>query len=152
MIQLNLLGLDAHSTQDIVNYAVFLIGQWLFVLKRAGSAIRNPKSTITTRRQYVYHNWDTILIRGAIEAAAIFYPLAHFSIAQIAGFFALTVPAALGGSLSGVVGFFFAGFGSDSFLDWLVVSGKLPSFIANFIKENVPTLPPNGNGAVAPKE
>lgn len=133
--------LSPHVTQDIVNYVFFLFGQLMFILKRAGSAIRNPEKAISNRREYLYHNWDTILIRGAFEVFLIFLPLAHFSIDQIAGFFGISVPAVLSGALSGVVGFFFAGFGADSLLDWLAVSGKLPGFLESWLKENVPQLP-----------
>lgn len=134
---------------DLLLYLVFVIGQWTFILKRAGSAIRNTNSIVTSRREFVYHNWDTILIRALIEAAVVFYPLRYFTIGQIVGFLSLGnwTPSsiALNTVLGNPIAFFAIGYGSDSILDWISLSQKLPAFLRNWLKENVPTYA-NGTG------
>jgi hypothetical protein len=151
MFEFSLFGLSPHHTQDIVNYLFFLIGQWMFILKRASSAIRNPEKAISNRREYVYHNWDIILIRGAFEVILIFLPSAHVSPDAIAGWFGMTIPAALSGVVSGVGGFVGLGFSADAILDWVAVSGKLPVFLQNWLKENVPSLPVSTKDGLAKK-
>jgi hypothetical protein len=121
----------------------FFGGQCLFLLKRAGSAIRNPGTAVHTRRQYFALNWDTILIRAAIEGVFIFYPFHKFSLEQIVGFFgwnlSSTVLANLSTAADSLVGYFAIGYASDSVLDGLSMSQKLPQFLRDWIHENVPT-------------
>lgn len=140
--------LQSHLLYDALFYLAFIVGQLLFVLKRAGSAIRNPTTTIKTRWEYVNLNWDTILIRGVLEFLVIFYPWRHFSTAEIAHFFGWNI-----GTWSlpdNPVVATLLGFASDSLLDWLAVSQKLPSFLQKWLSENVPQLPANQQGGRKP--
>ncbi len=131
---------------DVLLYVCFVAGQWLFILKRAGSAIRNPNKLITTRRMFLYHNWDVLTVRAFLEIAFIFYPVRHFTFAQITGFFGWTPSNSLLNTVpDSPVSLFVLGYAADSLIDWLSVNPKLPAFVRNFIQENVPDLP-NGNG------
>lgn len=138
--------MDPHMKSDLIFYAFFLAGQMLFLLKRAGSAVRNPKTGIQTRRDYFYNNWDTALIRGIIEFGLIFWPLRHYSIDQITQLFGWSAPAILTGAVSSVVGFLCVGYAADSALDGLSMSPKLPQFLRDWLHENVPPM-----SAVAPE-
>lgn len=132
--------------QRILFYIAFLAGQGLFLLKRADSAIRNPTTTILRRRDFLYHNWVTILVRAAIELVAVFYPWQHFSTSQILAFFGWSAWAGLTAGFSSVATAFVLGFAADSILDWISISQKTPEFLRNWIRENVPQIPTIKNG------
>jgi hypothetical protein len=131
--------LSSHAAVDIAYYLLFFLGQMLFLLKRAGSAIRNSNTAIHTRRDYFYNNWDVILIRAVIELVVIYWPLRHFTIEQVLAVFNINWDSPLlNTALNSSVGFFVCGYAADSLLDWLSVSPKLPQFLRDWIHENVP--------------
>lgn len=129
---------------NLILWLFFFGGQCLFLLKRAGSAIRNQNTAVHTRRAYFFLNWDTIIIRAAIEAFFIFFPFHHFSLAQIIGFFGWNISSSMLANLTtaadSVVAYFALGYASDSILDGLSLSNKLPQFLKDWIHENVPPL------------
>jgi hypothetical protein len=131
----------AHLLSDLLNYAAFLFGQYLFLLKRAGSAIRSPNTNITTRRQYFYLNWDVALIRGVIEGL-IFWACQHYGISSLIGLWGWSLPAWLVLPQNFIV-YLPLGYTADSILDWISMSPKLPAFLRSWLSENVPKL----NGA-----
>lgn len=136
--------MNSYYLHLLILWLCFFGGQCLFLLKRAGSAIRNKGTAVHTRWQYFSLNWDTILIRGTIAGIFIFYPFHKFSLEQIIGFFgwnlSSTILANLSTAADSLVGYFAVGYASDSILDGLSVNQKLPQFIRNWIHENVPTL------------
>lgn len=142
--------ISEHHVEDVQFYIAFIFGQFLFLLKRAGSAVRNEGTTILTRRQYFKHNLDIITVRAALESIFFYYPFRHYSIAQLIKIlpfgiditntdnpwlsFLLTIPS----SAVSAIGL---GYVADSLLDGLSQWKRLPDFVQRWIKENVPTLP-----------
>lgn len=131
--------MSEHLQSDLWNYAAFLAGQLLFLLKRAGAAIRDPNADIKRRRDYFKQNWDTWGIRATVEFP-FFYGWKHYGLATITGFFGWTPPQWFVLPDNPLTAFFL-GYAADSLLDWLSMSPKLPSFVRNWIGENVPQMP-----------
>jgi hypothetical protein len=123
---------------DLLNYAAFVGGQMLFLLKRASSAIRNPGTNITTRGKFFSLNGTTILIRAAFEFP-FFYGYRHYGLATLAGWMGWVPPSWLQVPSSPMVAFFL-GYAADSLLDWLSMSTKIPAFLRSWISENVPKI------------
>jgi hypothetical protein len=123
---------------DALNYAAFLLGQFLFLLKRAGSAMRNPSTNITRRRDYFKANWDTYLIRTAIEIP-IFYGYRHYGFVHLVSWTGWTPPSWFSVPDNPLISML-VGYSVDSLLDWLAMSQKLPSWLRDWIAENVPKL------------
>jgi hypothetical protein len=121
---------------DLLAYLAFLVGQLVFLLKRAGSAIRNPNTKITSRRQYLYQNWDTWSIRALIEFP-FFYGFRHYSLGQLTALVGWSVPSWLV-IPDNPIPCFFLGYAADSLLDWAAMSPRLPSYLKSWIGENVP--------------
>ena len=132
--------LTAHQYWDFVLWLVFFLGQCLFILKRAGSAIRSQTNPIKTRRAFLVANWDILLIRTAMEFV-FYYVLRHVNSGNLAGFFHIPLPSFIpADSHMPMVGMFFSGYFSDSGLDWVSQWSKLPQWAQKMIKENVPDL------------
>jgi hypothetical protein len=127
-----------HLEGDLLNYAAFLAGQWLFLLKRAGSAVRNPATNITRRRDFFWMNWDTVLIRTAMEFP-FFYGYRHYGLANLTAWMGWTPPTWFTVPDNPLIAFFL-GYAADSLLDWISMSQKLPDFLRSWISENVPKL------------
>jgi hypothetical protein len=139
--------LSEHTIGDIGFYICFLAGQFLFMLKRAASCVRNPANTIKTRRQFFYVNWDVLSIRAAIESLVIYYPWRHLGIGMILGFFNIDTSAGwlhtlLGtGVGAGPIAAIALGYGADSGLDAISQYKRVPDWLQRWIKENIPPAP-----------
>jgi hypothetical protein len=140
--------LSQHTIGDIGLWACFVLGQLLFVLKRAASAIRNPANPIKTRKDFIWKNWDVLSIRAAIECLVVFYPWRHIALATILSWF--HIDASSGwlseiistGGASGPIAAIALGYASDSTLDALSQWSKLPAWLARWMRENIPPAPP----------
>ena len=128
--------LSQHTETDILAYVFFVAGQSLFLLKRAGSAVRNPTANIKTRWQFFNLNWDTFAIRAIFESP-IYLIVRHFGLGQAAALVGWTVPQwlTLGDN---PLPFFFIGIAADSLIDWAALSPKMPAFLRGWLGENVP--------------
>lgn len=127
-----------HVQSDVISYVAFLLGQLLFLLKRAGSAMRNPSTKILTRWDYFKNNWDTFGIRALMESP-FFYGWKHYGFASFVGLFGWHMPVWMTVPDSPFTAFFL-GYAADSLLDWVSMSPKLPEFFQRWVKENVPTM------------
>jgi hypothetical protein len=101
---------------------LFVAGQSVYILKQAAFAIRNPANPTESRRDFLYRNWDTILIRIAVEQCLFWswvsYPEGLNKLMSLIHITAdITLPK------EPVVAFAF-GMASDVVLDWL--SQKIP--------------------------
>ncbi len=130
--------LSDHLQGDLLNYAAFLVGQFLFLLKRSGSAIRNPNSKFSRRRDYFHKNWDTAMIRAALEFP-IFYGWRHYSLASVVALIGWTPPAWFTPPDNPVTALFL-GYAADSILDWIAQSEKLPKAFRKMLAESVPKM------------
>lgn len=121
-----------HVHPHLTLVMLFLLGQALYILKRAAMAIRSPLNPATSRRSFLARNWDVILIRvGAAQTGFwlwISYPDGLSRIAQVAGVHLdLTIPAKpVVALVSGVC--------SDAILDW--IAEKIPA-----LKRELPAVP-----------
>jgi hypothetical protein len=142
MIATILAYFSLHEKGDLVYWAFFFLGQCLYVLKRAASAIRSKTNPIKSRSAFVGANWDILLIRFVLEIIVPFYPARHFNVATLAGWINFTLPSWISPQAHlGILGFLALGFAADAILDWVSQSEKLPVWIRNFIKEQVPQVP-----------
>lgn len=150
VLALTLIGvLTNHFGQDVALWLVFFSGQAIYLLKRAGNAIRSKSNPTKTRGQYIYHNWDIISIRAIVAMVVIYIPWRHMNLAEIVGMFHVTIPMSLDflvGLSSGAAGAWALGYAADSILDWVSLWPKTPEWVRRWLKEQIPTLPPNGNG------
>jgi hypothetical protein len=130
-------NMSLHQKQDIAYYLAFLIGQLLFLLKRASSAIRSKSNPIKSRRAFFAQNWDILSIRVALEAA-IFVLVRHVGLSDLIAMFTnWKMPIQL--PQSGF-GFGCMGYAVDSVVDWFAVSSKCPALLQRWIKENIPDV------------
>lgn len=143
------MSLTAHQVNDLLLYLPFLIGQLLYIMKRAGFSMRAGRAP--SRRAYVYQNWDILTFRTALEIG-IYYVVRHYSLVQIIGFFHLNLSGIswlsfLDSPVESPIALFFVGVGSDSSVDWAVdwasrdQNTKVPQWVKNWLKENIA----NGN-------
>jgi hypothetical protein len=124
--------IHVHSA-DIGLYVGFLVGFFIFVLQCAAAAIRAKDNPIKTRRAYLLHNWDVLLIRGALEAA-LFTVWAHYDLtAFIQSEFGYTLPFKV--PVTPVTSFGF-GYMADSLMNWATKWKKVPAVI----RERIPDL------------
>jgi hypothetical protein len=139
--------LSQHAIGDVGLYLCFLLGQFLFILKRAASAIRNPVNPIKSRRQFIRANLDVLSIRAALEGLIIYYPWRHIALATILGWFHIDAtsgwPSEIIGTgiANGLVAAIGLGYASDSALDGLSQWSKLPAWLSRWMKENIPPVP-----------
>jgi len=143
----NLMVLSTHAIGDIGFYLCFVAGQYLFVLKRSASAIRNPNNTIRTRKQFFYVNWTPLLVRALVEAVLFYYPWRHIPLPTIVAWFHVALPGwaqtlIAGGMAGDPIAAGALGYVADSLLDGLSVSTKVPGWLSRWIKENIPPAPP----------
>lgn len=140
--------LSPHHVADILFYVVFLLGQLVYIVKRAGFSMRAGRAM--TRRSYVYQNWDILLFRSVLEFIFIYMPMRHFSPDQLLGLFHINLGSLMSigpmqNPVSSPVSFLFAGIASDGIVDWLVDwasrSTKVPQAVKNWLTENVPPAP-----------
>jgi hypothetical protein len=116
-------------------YVGYVLGQLLFVLKRAASAIRSKTNPIRTRRAYIYANWDVLTIRLMLEGV-VFVLCWQVGFTKILALFTswqspIKFPAS-------PVFYFAFGFFIDAALDWYGQSSVGPAVVREFVKENVP--------------
>lgn len=134
--------LTPHMKLDVFLWIFFVLGQLLYVLKRAGMSMRSGR--IKKRRDYVFSNWDVLVIRMACELP-IYWFIRHISIGAMASIIGWNLPSWVPADvLNSPVAIFFVGLGADVLLDWISVSSKLPDALKKFIKETVPPVPLNG--------
>jgi hypothetical protein len=100
--------------------------------------MRNPGTNITRRRDYFKLNWDTALIRAAMEFP-FFYGYRHYGFAHLVSWMGWTPPSWFSVPDNPLISFLL-GYAADSLLDWLSMSQKLPDFLRSWISENVPKL------------
>ena len=68
---------------ELLFWFCFGAGQALWILALAAIAIRKPANPTKTRREYLEHNWDLLLIRAVLELP-IFFLFRHASLATLA--------------------------------------------------------------------
>jgi hypothetical protein len=122
-----------HHIQDVPLYVGFFCGAAIFILQCAAAAIRAKDNPIKTRRDYLFHNWDVILIRLALETA-IFSAWIHY---DLTGFIASATGTTLPIKVP-VVPMTSFGFGyiADSIVNWITKWQKLPAAI----RERIPGM------------
>jgi hypothetical protein len=149
---LSILSMNVHQSQDLLLYVPFLLGQFIYIMKRAGFSMRAGRAP--SRWQYIYRNWDILAFRSVLEFIFIYMPIRHFSPDQILGLFhidisGISVFSFLQNPVSSPVSLLAAGIGSDGMFDWLVDwasrSTKVPTGLKNWLTENVAKTP-NGAG------
>jgi|HubBroStandDraft_6_1064221.scaffolds.fasta_scaffold1500834_1 hypothetical protein len=131
-----------HWIADLILYIPFLLGQWLFILKRMGMAVRSKTNPIRTRREYLYRNWDLLTVRMALELG-IFYmwrynDLTGFINNHSSIHIDYVIP-------QGKIVALLLGYCADSGLDWILT-------VIPFFQKMFPDLAPpeiNGNGGTA---
>lgn len=139
-----MITLSAHQIEDIETYACFVFGQFLFVCKRAGSAVMNPTAAARSTWQYFGQNWIRILVRMIFELATIFSFIRHYTIAQLLQKFGVDVSNGWFAILSiiptSIYSLIALGYMADSMFDWATRNPKLPKFLRDWFAENVPPL------------
>lgn len=145
---LSLITITQHQVEDCLLFIPFLLGQFVYILKRAGFSMRAGRCS--TRRAYIYQNWDIITFRLACELVLIYFPVRHFSVDQILSILHIDLSSIswlrfLANPVASPVSLFGIGIGSDGLFDWLVDwasrSPKIPQVIKNWLTENVPPMP-----------
>jgi len=124
----------------VFSYLGFLLGEFVFLLKRAQlvtSADPNPLHTVWA---FVVRNVITILTRWFI-AFFIWYACEKFGFTAVFGLFGWHLPFNIN---PGVVPFMALGFVSDSLIDWFFAQKFIPAFFkdklapSDFQQMNVP--------------
>lgn len=134
-----------HQVQDCLLYAFFLLGEMLYILKRAGFSMRAGRAP--TRAAYFYQNWDVLLFRSGI-ALLIYGVVRHYSLGDILLLFHVDLSGIsalkfLYTPIESGLAFFGLGIGADGLMDWGVdwasrkENTKVPQAVKNWLTENV---------------
>jgi hypothetical protein len=136
--------LSQHHLQDIALYLVFLAGQSLYIVKRAGFSVRAGRAK--SRRDYLVRNWDILLFRTVLEFIVVYMPARHYSPGDLLRIFHVDIGgfeslAKLNSPIDSAEAFLGIGIASDGLFDWLVDwasrSSKVPDAIKKWLAENV---------------
>lgn len=137
--------ISGHHLEDLLLYVPFVLGQLVYIMKRAGFSMRAGRCS--SRRQYVYQNWDILAFRSVLELILIYMPIRHYSPEQLLGLLHIDISgikllAAFQNPVSSPISLLAAGIASDGLFDWIVDwasrSSKVPQGIKNWLTENVP--------------
>ncbi len=125
-----------HTTAAL--WTLYLLGQFVHMLKRAGMAVRSKSNRIASRVEFIAFNWDALLIRVVLCAGLFWVLLTNpRGLTRIIMLFGANVAADfsidLGSSL--IFGYF-----ADSILDWMV--SKVP-----LLQKELPAWNDPGNPA-----
>lgn len=117
----------AHYELDLIFFAVFLLGQATHLLMVTGTALRAGQ--IISRKQYVYLNWDMLLVRTVLEAA-IYWIYRHWEV----------VTPILGPYLQNIL--LLKSFGKSTPQVWIVflLLGYIADSLLNYVA-NLPGMP-----------
>jgi len=120
-------------------WALYLVGQFLHILKRSGMAVRSKSNSIRTRMEFIVFSWDALFVRvvlcAGLFAAFLTNPSGLTKLMAILGAgIAANISVDPGTAL--IFGYF-----ADSMLDWLV--SKIP-----MLQKELPAL--NGSSHPAP--
>lgn len=111
----------AHPNSAAV-WTLYLLGQLIHILKRAGMAVRSKSNRISSRLEYVALHWDALLVR-VVLCAGLFWvfltdPQSVTRVLVLLGA-GLTADLPVDGGSALIFGYF-----ADSVLDWIV--SKIP--------------------------
>jgi hypothetical protein len=147
MFNLASISMDSHHVQDLLLYIPFLVGQLVYIMKRAGFSMRAGRAP--TRRAYIYQNWDILAFRSVLEFILVYTPFRHYSPNQLLTVFHVDLSGVswlsfLQTPVESPVSFLFLGIGADGMFDWFVDwasrSPKVPQPVRNWLTENVPPM------------
>lgn len=103
-------------------WTLYLMGQFVHILKRAGMAVRSKSNRIATRLEFIAFNWDVLLIRVVLCAGFFWVLLTNpHGLTRILTLFGAGIPADVSVDLGSALIF---GYFADSVLDWIV--SKIP--------------------------
>src|SRR5438445_13746747 len=118
---------------DIVYWIAFLLGQGLFLLKRADLGRKSPLNGLPSISAFFVLNWITILYRSVVEVGLVLYPYRHVDINVLVVKIGWHLPFAIPQS---IVIAFFLGLFSDYLMDWVAMQYSLVGIkIQKFLKE-----------------
>lgn len=120
-------------------WALYLLGQCVHILKRAGMAVRSKSNSIRSRSAFVAHCWDALLVRLVLCAGLFWWLLADpRSLARVLALCGvhLAPDFSMGLGTALIFGYF-----ADSVLDWLV--SRIP-----ILQKELPAV--NGSSHPAP--
>ncbi|MBI1750474.1 MAG: hypothetical protein HY234_03650 [Acidobacteria bacterium] len=122
-----------------VIWMLYLLGQFVHILKRAGMAVRSKRNSIHSRIVFIAFYWDALLVR-IVLCAGLFWVL-QTNPRGLTNLFAL-LGVNIGADISVDLGSaLIFGYFADSVLDWLV--SKIP-----ILQKELPAL--NGSSHPAP--
>ncbi len=110
-----------HTTAAI--WVLYLLGQFVHMLKRAGMAVRSKSNRIRSRIEFIAFNWDALLVRVVLCAGLFWVLLTNpRSLTRILNLLGsdLTADVSIDFGTALIFGYF-----ADSVLDWVV--SKIPS-------------------------
>ena len=112
--------MQQHITAGI--WALYLLGQLVHILKRAGMAVRSKSNSIHTRFEFIAFQWDVLLVRIVLCAALFWVLLTNpHGLTRIFRLVGADVPLDISVDLGTAL---ILGYFADSVLDWLV--SKIP--------------------------
>jgi hypothetical protein len=106
----------------VMIWALYLLGQLLHILKRAGMAVRSKSNSIRSRIEFIEFSWDALVVRivlcAGLFAALLTNPHGLTRLFALFGA-GITVDIFVDPGTALIFGYF-----ADSVLDWLV--SKIP--------------------------
>jgi hypothetical protein len=127
--------MNQHTTAVI--WALYLLGQVLHVLKRAGMAVRSRSNSIHSRIEFIAFYWDALLVRlmlcAGLFAALLTNPR---GLTKLLGMLGAGINADISVDTGTALVF---GYFADSVLDWLV--SKIPMLQKELPAWNGPNSP-----------
>jgi hypothetical protein len=128
-----------HLNTTVMIWALYLLGQLLHVLKRAGMVVRSKSNSIRSRIEFIVFSWDALLVRvvlcAGLFAALLTNPHGLSKLLAMLGA-GISADVSVDPGTALIFGYF-----ADSVLDWLV--SKIP-----ILQRELPTW--NGSSHPAP--
>ena len=127
--------MQQHSSALI--WALYLLGQFLHILKRAGMAVRSKSNSIRSRVAFITFSWDVLLVRVVLCAGLFAALLTNpHGVTKLIGMLGTGIPVDI--SVDSGTALIF-GYFADSVLDWLV--SKIPMLQKELPACNGPSQP-----------
>lgn len=131
--------MSQHHLWDLINGGIFLVGICLFFLAKSGALMRQGK--LKTRREFLYENWDSMLIRVCVFDSMVFWGWRHVDFQAVLKNYHISPLVPIAPWFNSWIAALVVGFFSDAIVAWALSSSLIPVGIRTVLNDELPPLP-----------